>query len=64
MNPRTRNTIAEAVSLLGVIYGLLPAWSAAHYAPPAWVGLVLSGLVTIGNQFLKDSEKAPAPPVK
>lgn len=62
MNPKIRNAIAEILSLLSVVYGLLPSWSAANYAPPAWVGILLAGLITVGNQFIKDTEKTPPPP--
>ena len=63
MNPKLRNAIAETVSILGIAYTAIPAWSAANYAPPAWVGLAITLAITVLNQLLKDYEKTfPAPP--
>ena len=63
MNPKLRNAIAETVSILGIAYTAIPAWSAEHYAPPAWVGLAITLAITVLNQLLKDYEKTPpAPP--
>ena len=62
MSPKIRNALAETASILGIAYAAIPAWSAAHYAPPAWVGLTITLVITVINQLVKDSTSPPTPP--
>ncbi len=59
MDPKLRNAIAEIVALAGLAYAALPNLHIGNI--PAWVGPVLSLIVTVGNQFLKDSTPPPTP---
>jgi hypothetical protein len=61
VNPKIRNGIAEAIAVLGILYAAIPSWSAAGHTPPWWVGLLITLLVSIGNQLLKDSTPSPCP---
>ena len=60
MNPKLRNAIAETVSLLGIAQAAVPQLTAISHLP-AWVGPVLALVVTVGNQFLKDTTPPPTP---
>ena len=61
MNPKLRNATAEIVSLVGIAQAAIPDFRAAS-GLPAWVGPLLALIVTVGNQFLKDSTPPPTPP--
>ncbi len=59
MNPKIRNAIAELVSLAGIVYAAIPSLDIPNI--PRWLGPVLSLVVTVGNQWLKDSTPPPTP---
>lgn len=59
MNPKIRNSIAEAVSLLSLAATFVPQFKAAGVSLPPWVGVSIALVVTIGNQWVKDSTPPP-----
>jgi len=59
MNPKLRNSIAEALSLLSLALGFVPQFKAAGVSIPPWLAILLAMIVTIGNQWVKDSTPPP-----
>lgn len=58
MNPKIRNSIAEAASLAGIAVAAIPQLSTVMHIP-AWVGVVAALVITILNQWVKDSTVPP-----
>ena len=59
LSPKVRNSIAEIVSLAGIMVAALPQIAADAHVPQ-WTGAVLAVVVTVGNQLLKDSTIPPS----
>lgn len=58
MSQKTKNIVTEAVTILGIAQAVLPQLTAVSHVP-AWVGVVLAGLIQILNAVLKDSPPSP-----
>jgi hypothetical protein len=59
LNAKVRNSIAEVVSILGIIDAALPQLAATTHVP-AWAGVVIAMLAAVGNQLIKDSNVPPS----
>jgi len=59
MNPKIRNSIAEAISLLSLASSFVPQFKDAGINLPPWAGILIALLVTVGNQWIKDSTPPP-----
>jgi hypothetical protein len=59
LSPKIRNSLAEIVSIAGLLVAALPQ-IAADVHVPQWAGAVLALVVTVGNQLLKDSTIPPS----
>jgi hypothetical protein len=59
MNPKIRNAIAEALSLLSLASTFVPQFKAIGCDLPAWAGVTLALVITVGNQWVKDSTPPP-----
>ena len=59
MNPKIRNSIAEAVSLLSLASTFVPQFKEAGVNLPPWLGITIALVVTVANQWVKDSTPPP-----
>lgn len=59
---KVRNALAETASLLGIAIAAIPQVSNTVDIP-AWVGVVGALVITLINQWVKDSNPAPTPAV-
>lgn len=61
MDPKIRNSVAEIISLLGIALAAIPQLQTVMHLP-AWAGVVGALVITLGNQWLKDSTPPPTNP--
>ncbi len=62
MNPKIRNSIAEAISLLSLAATFVPQFKSAGVNLPPWLGVLIALVITVANQWVKDSTPPPTSP--
>ena len=59
MNAKLRNSIAEVISLLSLASTFVPQFKEAGVNLPPWLGILIALVVTVANQWVKDSTPPP-----
>ena len=59
IDPKLRNAVAEFLTLLSLAAGFVPELASAGVAIPKWLAILIAMIITVGNQWIKDTAKTP-----